>query len=69
VQLSLDDVGKLLRFCHGGMRLFARDRDRSRRSRDLLCGFSTFTLSAKMFPNLVGNFVVKRTGMRLLLNP
>jgi hypothetical protein len=70
VQLRLDDVGELLRwFCHGDMRLFARDRDRRRRSRDWLCGFSRSIYGSEMFPDLIGDIVVKRTGMGLLLNP
>jgi hypothetical protein len=69
LQLSLDDVGEPLRFCDRRRRFFARDRSRRGRSRSDLRGFSCFTRGAEMLPNLVGKFVVQRTGMRLLLNP
>jgi hypothetical protein len=69
LQLSLDDVGEPLRFCGRRRKLFARDRSQRGRSRSDPSGFSRFTRGAEMFPNLVGQFVVQRTGMRLLLNP
>jgi hypothetical protein len=69
LQLSLDDVGELLRFCDRRRGFFARDRSQRGRSRSFLSGFSPFTQSAKMFPNPVGQLAVKRTGMRLPLNP
>jgi hypothetical protein len=69
LQLSLDDVGEPLRFCNRRRRFFTHGRSRRGRSRSDLCGYSRFTDGAEMFPNLVGKFVVQRTGMRLLLNP
>jgi hypothetical protein len=69
LQLSLDNVGELLQFCDRCRRFFAGDRGRRRRNRSYLGGFFPSTQSAEMFPNLVGEFVVKRTGVRLLLNP
>jgi hypothetical protein len=69
LQLSLDNVGELLRLCDRHRRFFARDRNRRGRSRNFLSGFSRFTQGAEMCSNLIGNFVVKCTGMRLLLNP
>jgi hypothetical protein len=69
LQLSLDDVGEPLRFCDRRRRFFARDRSRRGRSRSDLSGFSRFTQGAEIFPNLVGNFVVQRAGMRLPLDP
>jgi hypothetical protein len=69
LQLSLDDVRELLRLCHRRRRLFDRHgRRRGWSGRDLH-GFSCVIQDAEMFPNLVGNFVLERTGMRLLLNP
>jgi hypothetical protein len=69
LQLSLDDVGEPRRFYDRRRMFFARDRSRRGRSRRDLSGFSRFAQGAEMLPNLVGNFVVQRTGMRLLLNP
>jgi hypothetical protein len=69
LQLSLDNVGELLRFCDRWRRFFARYQGRRRRNRSYLGGFFRSTQSAEMFPNLVSEFVVKRTGVRLLLNP
>jgi hypothetical protein len=69
LQLSLDNVGELPCFRDRRRRFFARDRSGRGRSRSFLSGFSHFTQGAEMFPNLVGKLVVKRTGMRLLLNP
>jgi hypothetical protein len=69
LQLSLDNVGELPRFCDRRRRLSARDRNRRGRSRSYLSGFTRSTQCAEMFPDLVGQLVVQRTGMRLLLNP
>jgi len=71
LQLSLDDVGETLRFCHCRRRFFARHgrRSRWRWRRCDLSGFSRHTQGAEMLPNLVGKVVVERTGMRLFLNP
>jgi hypothetical protein len=71
LQFSFDDVGELLRFYDHRCRFFARHRRRRRRRwrRCDLSGFSCFTQGAEMFPNLVGNVVVERTGMRFSLNP
>jgi hypothetical protein len=69
LQLSLDNVGELLCFRDCGRRFFAHDRRRQGRSRSDLSSFSRFTQGAEMFPNLVGQFVVQRAGMRLPFNP
>jgi hypothetical protein len=71
LQLGLDNVGELLRFCNRRRRLFGHNwSGRSRkRGRSLLSSFARLTQSAKMFPNLVGQFIVERAGMRLFLNP
>jgi len=69
VQLGLDNVGELLRFCDRCRRFFTRDRSRRMRSGSFFRGFSRFAQGAEMFSNLVGNCVVKRAGMRLLLDP
>jgi hypothetical protein len=67
VQLGLNDVGKLLRFGDRRRRFLTCNGGGRRRS--LLRSFSPFTQSAEMFPNLIGEFVVKRAGMRLLPYP
>jgi hypothetical protein len=69
LQLSLDNVGELLCFHDRRRRFFADDRSRGRRSRSFHSGFSRLTQGAKMFPNLIGQFVVERAGMGFLLNP
>jgi hypothetical protein len=69
LQLGLDNVGEPLCFCHRRRRFFAHDRSGRGRSRSFLSGFFRLTQSAEMFANLVSQFVVQRTGMRLLLNP
>jgi hypothetical protein len=69
LQLSLDNVGELPGFHDLRRRLFAHHRGRRRQSRRFLSSLSTFTQDSEMLPNLVGKLVVKRTGMRLPLNP
>jgi hypothetical protein len=70
LQLSLDNVGELPGFHDRRRRLFAHHRSRrGRRSGSFLSSLSPFTQGTEMPPNLVGELVVKRTGMRLLLNP
>jgi hypothetical protein len=69
LQLSLDNVGELPGFHDRRRRLFAHDRSRRGRSGCFLSSLFPFTQDTEMFPNLVGKLVVKRTGMRLLLNP
>jgi hypothetical protein len=69
LQLSLDDVGELLRFCHHRGRFFAHHRRWGGRYRSFYSAFSSFTQGAEMCSNLVCKFVVKRAGMRLLLYP
>jgi hypothetical protein len=69
LQLSLDNVGELPGFHDRRRRLFAHHRSRRGRSGSFLGSLSRFTQDTEMFPNLVGKLVVKRTGMRLLLNP
>jgi hypothetical protein len=69
LQLRLDNVGELPGFYTRRRRLFAHDRSRRGRSGRFLSSLSPFTQKTEMFPNLVGKLVVKRTGMRLLLNP
>jgi hypothetical protein len=69
VQLGLNNVGELLRFRDHRGRFFNRDWNRPRRSRSFRGNFSRFTRGAEMSSNLVGDFVVKRTGMRLFLDP
>jgi len=69
LQLSLDNVGELPGFHDRHGRLFAHDRSRRGRSGSFLSSRSPFTQATEMVPNLVGKLVIKRTGMRLLLNP
>jgi hypothetical protein len=69
LQLSLDDVGEPLRFRDRRRRFFAHDRSRRARGGSDLSGYFRFAQGAEMFPNLIGKFVVQRTGMRLPLNP
>jgi hypothetical protein len=69
LQLSLNNVGEPLCFQDHGRSFFGRDRRRRGRSRSFLSGSFRFTQGAEMFPNLVGNYFVQRTGMRLPLNP
>jgi hypothetical protein len=69
LQLSLDNVGELFCFRDRWRRFLDGDRSRGGRSRSFRSGFSRFTQGAEMRPNLVGHFVVKRTGMGLLLKP
>ncbi len=69
LQLSLDDIWQFLHLDCGRRRLYSNNGSRRRWRRSDLGAFTSITQSTEMLSDLVGNIVLERAGMRLLLHP